>query len=102
MHQRITDLVNHRTVKLSLFTGHIQLYGFVEFLGKIPDHTRELGNNRLNRYHSNLHHGLMKVCGHTFKIFNMVIKLTVIAAQARCRTNKRIFGNDKLADKVHQ
>ena len=74
MHQGITDFIDHGTVELGIFTGHVQFHFLVEFLRKVTNHTRELGYHGFDGHHSNLHNGLVKGRGDGFEIFNLFIE----------------------------
>ena len=75
MHKRIAYLVNHGTVKLCLFTAHIELHGLVKLLGDIADHSRELAHNALDGDHSYLHDRFVKVGGHALQIFYLLVHI---------------------------
>ena len=77
MHQRISDLIYHSSVKLGLFTGHDQLHFLIQLLVQIADHLREFLYDSLDRNHSYLHNRFMQVCCHAFQIFDLLIKCIV-------------------------
>ena len=102
MHQRISDLVYYGTIQFGLFTTHIQFHLLVQLLGQITDHSGELHNNALNRYHSYLHYRFMKVRGYVFQILDLLIECGIIALVIAGRSYQRVLGNDQLTYQIHQ
>ena len=102
MHQGISDLIHHGTIQFSLFTGHIQFHLLIQLFGQIADHSGELHNNTLNRYHSYLHHGFVEIRGNILQVFNLLIESSIVALVAAGCRYQRVLCNDQFTYQIHQ
>ena len=64
MGQRIADQIDQLPVKLGVGALGDEVDLFIQFIGQIADHARQVGEDALNRLHARPHHRVLQIRRH--------------------------------------
>ena len=100
MHDRITDLVDNGTVKLSLLTLDREVDVLAKFLRYITHHAWEAIEHSTDWNHADLHDNVLQIASDTIHLLESLHKV----AQAMCLTNllQTNFIDNELTHEVHK